>query len=289
MSLTFHQADLTVHRLVELDAPFLLASEMLPDLTPQLLDENRHWLQPHSLNHEDRFNLCYQSYVVRTPHHVILVDSCLGNDKDRPRPEWHMRTGDGYIRALAAAGLTVDDVDFVMCTHLHGDHVGWNTRLLDGRWVPTFPNARYVFAEREFSATRDGHAAKHNEAYVDSVLPVVEAGMADIVADDFAIGDHVRILPTPGHTAGHIALCFGKGRDDVVMTGDLIHVPIQMRYPEMSFVRDLDPALAAITRRAFFERYCDTQTLCCTAHFPSPSVGHVRRWGDGFRLDADNL
>jgi glyoxylase-like metal-dependent hydrolase (beta-lactamase superfamily II) len=288
MRLNFSVADMTIHRIVELDAPFMPAMEMLPALTPELLDQNRDWLQPHSLGPDDVFNLCYQSYVVRTPHHNILVDSCLGNDKPRARPEWHMKTDTNWMRALAAAGLTVEDIDYVMCTHLHGDHTGWNTRLINGQWVPTFPNARYVFNRRELAATEAAHQHRENPAYQDSVLPIVQAGRAELVNDDYQLGDHVRILPTPGHTEGHVAICFGKKQDDAVLTGDLIHVPLQLRYPELSFVRDKDMVQAAVTRRRFFERYCDTPTLCCTAHFPSPSAGRIKRWGDGYRVETVN-
>jgi glyoxylase-like metal-dependent hydrolase (beta-lactamase superfamily II) len=284
MSLKFAVGDLTIHRIVELDAPFEPARQMLPGLTAEQLEENRHWLQPDSLGAGDVFNLCYQSYVVRTPHHVILVDTCLGNDKPRARAEWHMKSDATYIAGLAAVGLSVDDIDYVLCTHLHGDHVGWNTRRVDGRWVPTFPKARYVFGRREVAATEALHRVTPSAAYADSVLPVVEAGRAELVDDDHRLGDHVRLLPTPGHTDGHVAVSLGKGREDAVMTGDLIHVPLQMRYPELSFARDRDPIQAAVTRRAFLERLCDTPALCCTSHFPSPSVGRVKRWGPGFRL-----
>lgn len=286
MSLNFSVGDLTVHRIVELTAPFLPALEFLPNLTPQLLEENRPWLQSHSLDQADAFILCYQSYVVRTPHHNILVDTCLGNHKHRPRPEWDMKTDTNFMRALNAAGLRVEDIDYVMCTHMHGDHVGWNTQQVDGRWVPTFPNARYIFGEKEHHAISQLHQLNGDPVYEDSVLPIVAAGRAEIVKDDYQLGDHVRLIPTPGHTDGHVSFCFGKHRDELVMTGDLVHVPIQTRYPELSFSRDKDPVLAAKTRRDFFERYCDTSTLCCTAHFPSPSVGRVKRWGDGYRLES---
>jgi glyoxylase-like metal-dependent hydrolase (beta-lactamase superfamily II) len=168
---------------------------------------------------------------------------------------------------------------------LHVDHVGWNTRLVDGRWVPTFPKAHYVFAKQEYDYWAELRTKADNAVFDDSVLPVVEAGKAELVANDHQIGDHVRLLPTPGHTPGHVALCFGKGRDEAVMSGDLMHSPLQTRYPEISAAPDVDKAQSAKTRRSFLERYCDTSTLCCTAHFPSPSVGRIKRWDDGFKCE----
>ena len=288
MSLTFKAGDLTIHRIIEQETTFLSALEMLPTLTPELLAENRGWMQAaNALDGDDVLILCFQSYIVKTPHHTILIDSCIGNDKPRPqRPKWNMKTDDTYMRGLAAAGLSVDDIDYVMCTHLHVDHVGWNTRLENGRWVPTFPKARYVFAQSEFDYWTAQHAKTPVPAIEDSVMPIVEAKRHEVVGNEHAIGDHVRILPTPGHTPGHSAFRLGRGKDDAVFSGDLIHSPLQARYPEMSMKFDVDQAAAATTRRAFLERYCDTDTLCCTAHFPSPSVGKIRRWGDGFSCEA---
>jgi glyoxylase-like metal-dependent hydrolase (beta-lactamase superfamily II) len=240
-----------------------------------------------ALDDKDVLILCFQSYVVKTPHHTILIDSCIGNDKPRPlRPKWNMKTDDSYMRALAASGFSVDDIDYVMCTHLHVDHVGWNTRLENGRWVPTFPNARYIFGKDEFDYWTAQHANSPVPPFGDSVLPVVEAGKADIVRNDFEIGDHARILPTPGHTPGHVAFSFGRGKDAAVFSGDLMHSPLQARYPELSAKFDVDQMQAATTRRNFLERYCDTDTLCCSAHFPSPSTGTIRRRGDGFSCQA---
>src|ERR1700712_6012968 len=240
MSLKFTVGDFTIHRLIEQETSFLPAAEMLPDLTPELLAENRAWMQKAgALDANDVLILCFQSYVVKTPHHTILVDSCIGNDKTRPaRPKWNMKTDDTYLRALAAAGVAVGDIDFVMCTHLHVDHVGWNTRLDNGRWVPTFPNARYVFGKTEFDYWKEQHAT----------TPVAPF-------------------------------------EDAVVSGDLMHSPLQTRYPELSAKFDIDQAQAAATRRNFLERYCDTDTLCCTAHFPSPSTGKIRRCGDGFSCE----
>ena len=285
MSLTLTAGDFTIHRVIEQETTFLPALDMLPGLTPDVLDENRAWMQQaHAIDQQDTLILAFQSYVVKTPHHTILIDSCIGNDKPRPtRPKWHMKTDDTYLRALSAAGLGVGDIDFVMCTHLHVDHVGWNTRLENGRWVPTFPNARYIFGKGEFDYWTAQHAKAEVPPFADSVLPVVEANKAEIVTNDYQIGDHVRLVPTPGHTPGHVAFAFGRGKDEAVFSGDLMHSPLQARYPELSAKFDVDQAQAATTRRNFLERYCDTDTLCCTAHFPSPSTGKIRRWGGGFR------
>lgn len=288
MSTTFRFGGMTIHRVVESEPAVGTrhAQEFLPNLTTGMLDENRHWMRPASLDAEDRIILCFQSYVVRTPHHVVLVDSCVGNDKERPaHPRWHRLRDDGWMRALAAAGLTVEDIDIVLCTHLHVDHVGWNTQLRDGRWVPTFPRARYLFSARELAFWTERQEAEPLPWIADSVLPVVAAGRAELVRSDHAVDDHLRLLPAPGHTIDHFAVELGRGRADGVITGDLIHTPLQARYPDLRMRLDHDPTQAVATRRAFLERFCDTDTLCCFAHFPSPSVGHVRRWGEGFRCD----
>ncbi|MGA7810361.1 MBL fold metallo-hydrolase [Bradyrhizobium sp.] len=288
MSLRFSAGDITIHRIIEQETTFLPAFDMLPGLTEDMLAENRAWMkQANAIDDSDTLILCFQSYIVTTPHHTILIDSCIGNDKPRPnRPKWNMKTDDTYLRALNAAGFSVGDIDVVMCTHLHVDHVGWNTRLDNGRWVPTFPKARYVFGKHEFDYWAEQNAKTEVPPYLDSVLPIVEADRADIVRDDFAIGDHARILPTPGHTPGHVAFVLGRGKDDAVFSGDLMHTPLQTRYPDLSPKFDIDPKQAATTRRRFLERYCDTDTLCCTAHFPSPSTGKIRRKGNGFSCEA---
>jgi glyoxylase-like metal-dependent hydrolase (beta-lactamase superfamily II) len=288
MSLKFSVGDLTIDRIIEQETTFFPALELFPTLTPDLLAQNRDWMRKAgAIDAEDVLILCFQSYVVRTPHHTILIDSCIGNHKPRPlRPKWHQKSDDSFMGGLKTAGLSVEDIDFVMCTHLHVDHVGWNTKLENGRWVPTFPNARYVFGKTEYDYWADQHAKAEVPPFGDSVLPVVEAKRADIVGNDFALGDHLRILPTPGHTPGHVAFTFGKAKDDAVFVGDIMHSPLQLRHPELSPRFDVDAAQAAVTRKDFLERYCDTDTLCCTAHFPSPSTGKLRGKGSGFSCEA---
>jgi glyoxylase-like metal-dependent hydrolase (beta-lactamase superfamily II) len=279
--------DISLQRVIEEERPYFDPLVFFPGLTADRLDENRSWLEPLALDPATgQVVLCIQSYIVRTPDHTILIDSCVGNDKERlTRPFWHKRTDETYMRNFAAAGLSVDDIDYVMCTHMHVDHVGWNTRLENGHWVPTFPNARYLFADRELAYWQAENEKEPIGPLVDSVLPIIAAGRADIVKSDFVLNDHVRLLPTPGHTPDHFAVRLGKGsKDAAVVTGDLIHSPLQARYPELWMRADADATLGCKTRRKFLEHYCDTDTLICTAHFPSPSCGHVKRWGDGFRF-----
>ncbi|WP_149537605.1 MBL fold metallo-hydrolase [Siccirubricoccus phaeus] len=286
MGTSFRLGDLTIHRIIEEERPLFDPLEFFPTLTKEVLEENRSWLEPTSIDPATgKLILCIQSYIVETPHHKILVDTCVGNHKDRPtRPFWHQKTDETWQRNLAGAGFRPEDIDYVMCTHLHVDHVGWNTQLKDGRWVPTFPKARYIFGAKEYAYWEAEHKRTPNPVIADSVLPIVEAGQAELVATDHAMNDHIRLIPTPGHTPDHYAVELGKGDTLGVLTGDLIHSPIQARYPELGMRADVDSAQGAVTRRKFLECHCDSGRLMCTGHFASPSTGHFTRWGDGFRF-----
>jgi glyoxylase-like metal-dependent hydrolase (beta-lactamase superfamily II) len=286
MTVAIARGDLTIHRIIEMQGAWFDPLTFFAGLTPQLLDENRSWLEPDAVDPATgKLKMCIQSYVVRTPDRTILIDSCVGNHKERPMiPAWSRLASDTYMSALASAGLSVDDIDVVMCTHLHLDHVGWNTRLENGRWVPTFPNARYLFSGKELAYWREQSERAQVPWIVDSVLPIVAADRADLVTSDHELDRHVRLEPTPGHTIDHFAVQLGAGRTEAVLTGDLLHSPLQARYPDISMQGDWDGARSARSRRRFLGRYCDTDTLVCTAHFPSPSTGRLARWGDGFRI-----
>lgn len=282
---TFTVGDTIVHRIVELESNSAHALEFLPTMTQEQLDESRAWMKsPMALDDEDRVILCFQSYVIRTGKHNILVDSCIGNHKERPwRQQWHQKKDSNFMDGLASVGLSAADIDYVLCTHLHTDHVGWNTRLEDGRWVPTFPNARYLFGDKELEYWLDRNASTVVPAIADSVIPIIEAKQCDIVASDHALSDIVSLIPTPGHTVGHYAVALGKTGRDAVFTGDLIHSPLQARWTDLGMRLDYDGDQAKQTRRTFLETYCETETLACFAHFPSPSKGYIERWHDGFR------
>ena len=282
--------DITIHPVVEQQAPFFDVFEFFPTLTKELLEENRSWLQPAFIDPASgKVVLCVQGFVIKSAHHNILIDSCVGNDKPRPaRPLWNMMKSDRFEQGLAAAGLTVNDIDYVMCTHLHVDHVGWNTRLENGRWVPTFPKAKYVMADRELAywTQKEKDDPSGVPWITDSVLPIVEAKRVQIVKSDFAFNESIQFIPTPGHTIDHYSVLVGGPGQDALITGDMIHSPIQGKYPELGMRADYDSRAAGQTRRQVFDRFCDADTLMCVTHFPSPSTGRVRRWGDGYKFVA---
>ena len=281
--------DLSIARVVEMIMPFDRQA-FFPETSPADWVPHESWLKPQAMD-PDTGALLFpiQSYVVRSAHHTILIDTCVGNHKERAnRPLWHHKTDDTYRRGLGALGLAPEAIDFVLCTHLHSDHVGWNTRLVDGRWVPTFPKARYVFSRKELEAWERGHPKFTRHPLEDSVLPVIAAGQAELVSNDYAIDDQVWLEPTPGHTPDHVAVCLASQRERAVMSGDLMHSPVQCLHAEWTAWPDWDPDQAKRTRRAFMERYAETDTLICTAHFPLPSAGRIVGHGDAFRFVDDN-
>ena len=274
-------------RVVESEEPLVAPDGFFPESTPDVFAEYAEWLQPRYLDPvSGKLVICVQSYIVRTPRHTIVVDACVGNDKERAVfPQWHHQQST-YLADLAAAGVWVEEVDFVMCTHLHTDHVGWNTRLLDGRWVPTFPNARYIFARDEYrhceEQMRRDASSGHPQAFADSVLPVMEAGQAVLVDNDHEIDHGVWLEPATGHTPGNVVVNLRSGEDHAVLSGDVIHHPIQLVRPEWASRACEDRPLSRQTRCAFIERYADTNTLIAPAHFASPSLGYIVHQNDHF-------
>jgi glyoxylase-like metal-dependent hydrolase (beta-lactamase superfamily II) len=241
------------------------------------------------LDAEDKLVLCFQSYIVRTPRHVVLVDSCIGNDKERPaRPIWDKKQDNVFMSGLAEVGLTVDDIDFVLCTHLHVDHVGWNTRLENGRWVPTFANARYLFSRRDFEHFgRQQIEDDHLRAFRDSVLPVYDAGRAELIEPDISvhrqIGDGVWLEPAFGHSPGNFSVFAQAGGERAIFWGDVIHHPVQLVHPALPMSFDGDPEQARQTRQRILRMAVETQLVCFPAHFRDPSAGRVLRDGDCYR------
>ncbi len=265
--------DVTVTKVVELDRSSFQIGAMLPDSTQERIAAQRDWLGPELFDPATGVHKAsIHSYVLRTPWHTVVIDTCVGNDKPRNGHQpWHMRRGP-YLADLAAVGVKPEDVDLVICTHLHVDHVGWNTRLENGRWVPTFPRARYLFAREEFEFwKRESETGREEYGLIeDSVLPIVNAGLAELVASDHVIDDRLRFEPSPGHTPGHVCVRLTTPAGHAIFTGDMMHRPIQVAEPDWNsrFCRDQD--LARKTRRAFLERHADADVVILAAHFPVP-------------------
>jgi len=278
--------DITIHPIIEQQGPFFDLLGFFPGLTKEMFEANRSWLTPTFVDPQGpKLVLCIQSFLIRTSHHNILVDACVGNHKPRPtRPFWNMMNSDRFEKGLAAVDLTVGDIDYVMCTHLHGDHVGWNTRLDNGRWVPTFPKARYIMSGRELAhwTQRETENPQSVPWITDSVLPIVAARREQIVTSDFAFNENMRFIPTPGHTIDHFSVHVGRPGADALITGDMIHSPLQSKYPDLGMMADYDSKQAGQTRRQVFDRFSDERTVMFASHFPAPSTGRFRRAGDGY-------
>jgi glyoxylase-like metal-dependent hydrolase (beta-lactamase superfamily II) len=240
------------------------------------------WLIPHFATEEGRLKMSIHSLVVETPTRRILVDTGLGNDKQgRNVPTWNNRQGP-YLETLREAGFPPEGIDTVLCTHLHVDHVGWNTRLVDDRWVPTFAHARYVFGKIEYEHWRD-HSDEPDKLAVfnDSVKPIADAGMAEFVASDAPLSDEITLISTPGHSPGHVSILIQSDGEQCLLTGDVAHHPCQMAHLDWSSTADSDPAQSAVTRRELFSRFADTPTLVIGGHF---NAGRIRRDGDAFKF-----
>ncbi len=242
---------------------------------------DRHpWVAERFLGEGATMPLSFHTFALAVGDRRILVDTGCGNRKPRTGLTAPM-FGDletPYLDRLRAAGFPPEEVDTVICTHLHVDHVGWNTTLEDGRWVPTFPNARYLFVDRDFEHWAHQDEEMHAASFADSVRPVVDAGLADLVPQDHVVCDEVRLEPTPGHTPGHASVVVTSGGASAVITGDMAHHPFQLAVPTSSSFADTDPVAAARTRHAFVDRYVDTGTVVLGTHF-SPTAGYLRRDG----------
>jgi len=287
----FRFGAITIDRVLEFQDAIFPPAVVFPQATRAAVESHRGWLEPR-LRDPARGLLMFSfhTFVIRTPRRTIVVDTCGGNDKPRPgKPRYHQRHWP-YLERLAAVGVTAENVDAVVCTHLHADHVGWNTRLVEGRWVPTFPRARYLFVRREWEFWREEYKTERftgDPYHEDSILPILDAGLADFVESDLRLDDGVWLEPTPGHTPGHVAVHVSGGGRDAVLSGDLMHHALQCAEPEWSSCFCVDPAHSARTRRAFLERYAGTDTLIMPAHFPAPTAGHIVRDGHGFRFLFD--
>jgi glyoxylase-like metal-dependent hydrolase (beta-lactamase superfamily II) len=278
----------TATRIEESYEPNFDAVKFFPDWNPGVVQEHASWLVP---NHYDResgwLKLSIHSWLLRIGGKTILIDTCVGNHKSRKaRPKWDMMNTP-YLDRLKAAGVTPDQIDMVMCTHLHVDHVGWNTRLDNGRWVPTFRNAKYVWSQEDFDFYRqlDADPQKgpaNGGSFRDSVLPVVDAGLATMVKGAAEIEEGLRVTPAPGHTPGTIRIEFESKGEKAVFCGDILHHALQIYHPEWNSFACLDQDNARKSRRAVIEHVAGSGALLLPCHFGAPFHCHIDHKGAGF-------
>ncbi|WP_030881107.1 MBL fold metallo-hydrolase [Streptomyces sp. NRRL S-1868] len=278
--------DLTVHRVDEILLPPATGPWLLPDATPDVVT-GQDWLRPGFADEAGVLRLASHSFAFTAGGLRILVDTGIGNGKERANPAWHDLDTD-YLRRLTDAGFPPDSVDLVVLTHLHADHVGWNTRKENGTWVPTFPHARYLTSrtERGFWAGYAMDAARA-QMFRDSVIPVEEAGLLDLVdvpAGGVEVAPGVRLVPTPGHTPGHVAVELTSRGRTALITGDCVHHPVQLAHPAIGACVDIDPEQSEATRRALLASLATTDTLVLGTHFAPPTAGHVVPHEHTYRL-----
>jgi glyoxylase-like metal-dependent hydrolase (beta-lactamase superfamily II) len=274
--------DVKITRIVESEAPWN-GTWLLPDATPENVVREADWLLPHFSDETGRLRMSIHALVLESQGKRIIVDTCIGNDKVRSNPAWN-KLQLPFLKDLATTGYAREAIDRVVCTHLHVDHVGWNTMLVDGKWVATFPNARYVIGGTEWDFWSHFDGKDMRDPVDDSVRPVVAAGQADLVESTHRITDEVWLEPSPGHTPGHHSVRISSKGADAVITGDLMHHPIQCRFPEWDDSFDSDGAMAKRTRRAFCDKYADSSVLVFGTHFATPSAGRIVRASDSFRF-----
>ena len=254
---------------------FLYADKRKQDLDPHL-----EWLQPHFVDAQKRMLFSLHMFLIQTSHHTIVIDTCIGNDKQNlEHAHWNGRQG-RFLHDLASAGCAPESVDYVFCTHMHIDHTGWNTRLQDGRWIPTFPNAKYLFNRREWEHWQVDPSLTDQAVVEQNIVPIIEAGQVQWVENAWGIDDQVTLLPTPGHTPGHCSVHLRSNGQEAIITGDMMVHPVQIAEPGWSQLADVDRALAIQTRTQFIDRYCDTATLILGTHFNTPTGIYIVSQGE---------
>lgn len=272
--------DVTVTRVLEQVAP-LPPEELIANIDTDRLARHARWLKPHFMNESGEILLSIHALVVESAGQTLVVDTCMGNDRPLPMGIDMLHTT--FLEDLAKV-VPPDEVDYVLCTHLHFDHVGWNTMFVDSRWVPTFPNAKYLFGRLEYEHWTSG-VEDENVVLDLAVAPIVEAGLHQLVEIDHVLTPEVALESTPGHTPGHVSVFIESKGARAVITGDLVHHPVQLAEPTWGSHPDSIPALAAETRRNFVRRYGDEPVLVIGTHFSGPTAGHIRLDEDSCRFE----
>jgi glyoxylase-like metal-dependent hydrolase (beta-lactamase superfamily II) len=282
--------DVTVARVEEMHGPIMPPDQFFPDLPEHAWKEHHDMLVPDHLGAEDSMVItAMQTWLVRSGGRTILIDTGVGNDKARPAVEpWDHLSLD-YLGNLARAGVRPEDVDLVINTHLHLDHIGWNTRLLDGEWVPTFPNATYLMPKVDFEYWNPDNNPKiaggiNENAFEDSVAPVLAAGQVRLWETSHAIDANLRLEAAPGHTPGASVVTLDSGGERALFAGDILHTPLQVTFPDHSSCFDLDPAQSRATRLRLLGWAAENNALVLPAHLSGHSALEIENTGAGFAI-----
>lgn len=282
----FRVGEIDITRLTEIAyVDFFTPAFLFPDWSEEKAAAHRTALTPGALRPGGEFLVVnINSWIVRTQHHTIIVDTGIGDGRTRRIAPFHnLQTG--YLDRLIAAGVDPKGVDYVLCTHVHSDHVGWNTQWVDGAWVPTFPNARYLWSakDNDIAATPEFRGSLAAGVYEDSVLPILKSGQFDAVGNEGGeVLDGIAFHPTPGHTPGHMSITFRSGNEQALFTGDTLHNPFQVFFPEWNSAFCEEHELARKSRRWVLEYAAEHRALFLPAHFGGSSAGYVTRKGEDF-------
>jgi glyoxylase-like metal-dependent hydrolase (beta-lactamase superfamily II) len=274
--------DVTVTQVVEQPAGFPAAG-FFPASTPETLSKHADWLEPWSLDDAD-LRISIHALCVESDGRKIIVDTCVGR---RPLPElYQSMSNDGsFLTALTDAGFAPESVDTVICTHMHFDHVGWNTMEVDGQWVPTFMNARYLLTKVEYEHWMQASEEERNNAAAvtihDAVMPLFDHRVVDLVDVDHQVTPDMSLEHTPGHTPGHVSVRIRSGGEEAIITGDCAHHAVQFAEPHWHATVDTDPDQSTASRRRIVAECCDQPVLVIGTHFPPPTAGHIVSTPDG--------
>ncbi|MFJ6743268.1 MBL fold metallo-hydrolase [Streptomyces sp. NPDC091279] len=281
--------DVEVIRVIEWQEPFLPTSTMFPEAGAEVWRDNADWLAPdHWEPDGDRVVVALQSWVLRSGGRTVLVDTGVGDGRERPGMGTFPQAPSDFLDLLARAGVRPQDVDVVVNTHLHVDHVGWNTVDAGGQWVPTFPHAQYLIpAADDFHFGPDnGYANGAREVdrliYEDSIAPIHRAGQAVLWDGEHRIDDHLTLESAPGHTPGSAVLRLASGTDRAIFVGDILHSPIQILAPCCNSNACQTPAQAATTRHRILTRAADERELLIPSHFAGPGALEIQKTGPHF-------
>ena len=273
-----------VTAIVEAETPDVPPEFFFPDSTAADVAEES-WLVPTFASADGALILRVQAFLVELGTRRVLVDPCVGNGKVRWLPVWN-DLDLPFMERLAAAGVTPPDVGLVVHTHLHADHVGWDTHRDGDTWVPTFTSARHLYTEAELEYARTS-GLPGEDVYGDSVAPILDAGLADVVDPDSDLGHGLTLEWTPGHTPGQVSLWVESEGEQALITGDFMHHPFQFAEPHVAEIADADAEVARATRARMLDKMASTGALVFGTHFPSRPGGRVRVDGDVWRFFAE--